>query len=501
MSAIPKSRSDVNTRFNKANRSFSIAWWLLIAALSLALVFSIESSLADLSAYLGLWLLISACCFYFARNWSFSKYTGLWIDPLEIPVYISLTTMVLINIFGIAPYLDNRYLIRQLASVDELPIGLALTGLGLLSMWIGYGLVVHFWAGNARAKNGQLNGRRKLIDFDSPSMNRLIVFYAVLVLFRLLLFAVGFGERFGKTISFGEWNQWLYYPVELRWLILALVVLQVLRKRWPKRLAVVVIGFETLMGVVSGWSSTLLKMVFIIAGCYIYHYKKIPVRSVLVGGFIFVVFLVYLVPLSRYNRSVSSNFSVDAITGSLSQGIELFWTQNQGVIYAFNLLVERQTATAQTSALFIKLSPTYVQYRPIDELLLVPFSFIPRAFWPGKPEYGILGGVITRDYFGITYQNIGASAATLIGSAYIYGGGWIVVPSMFLFGVVSAVFYASLAEPALRGKMVSLLALYIGVVITNLHIGEGDILGLWQGFIQGTAVFLVFLMYLCTRLK
>jgi len=39
------------------------------------------------------------------------------------------------------------------------------------------------------------------------------------------------------------------------------------------------------------------------------------------------------------------------------------------------------------------------------------------------------------------------------------------------------------------------------VVIYNFHIGEGDILGLWQGFVQTTLVFFLIHVFLCIRMK
>ena len=49
--------------------------------------------------YIGLWLLIVIGLFVFIRRWSFSAILGRPFDILEIPIYIGLTSMFLIQAF------------------------------------------------------------------------------------------------------------------------------------------------------------------------------------------------------------------------------------------------------------------------------------------------------------------------------------------------------------------------------------------------------------------
>lgn len=482
---------------NKDFRRVIAIWWTITLLVIVIMLWGSTFHLRGLSIYMGLWFAISLLCYYFSLKWTFNHRLGLPPNILEIPVYISFTMMLLISLFGAAPYFDDKFLLRQLSSVNELPVGLLLTGVGLMSMWVGYGLVVSLWPVHSKTKPTGKIQRRHLVQLGEPSLQRTMLIYVATVVFRLFLFYMGWGERFGKTIDFGVWNQWLAYPLQLRWFFVALVALQVFKGRWPKSTFIFVVGYETLMAVVSGWSSTLLKIALIVVGCFLFTQRKLPVRAMVASGFILIFALVILTPVARFYRTVDNSSIINTLT-ALSEGFGSRNT-NESIIFTTNLLVKRQTDTAQTPSLFLKFTPTYIPYRPIEDLLVVPLSFIPRVIWPDKPEYGRLGGIISQDYFGIFRFDVGASAATFAGSAYIYGGWDAMAVSMSLLGIVSAMYYALIALPALKGENFSLLALYIGVVIFNFHIGEGDILGLWQGFIQTTLVFLVVHVFLCAR--
>lgn len=454
-------------------------------------------NLRGLSIYMGLWLVIALLCYYFSNRWTFNTRLGLLPNIVEIPVYISFTMVLLISLFGVAPYFDNKYLIKQLSSVDELPAGLLLTGVGLFSMWIGYGLIVRLWPIHSKTETERKNRKGPLVELGEPSFQRTMIAYIAIVVFRLILFYMGWGERFGKTIAFGAWNQWLAYPLQLRWFFMALVALQVFKGRWPRSIFIFVIGYETLMAVISGWSSTLLKIAIILVGCFLYAQRRLSLHALVASSLFLVAMLVILTPVARFYRTVDNSSIINSLT-ALSEGFNNKST-NESIIFTSNLLIKRQTDTAQTPSLFLKFTPAYIPYRPVEDLLMVPLSFIPRIIWLNKPEYGRLGGIITQEYFGILRLDAGASASTLAGSAYIYGGWGVAVASMFILGVVSAVYYGLIVLPALKNDNTGLLALYIGVVIFNFHIGEGDILGLWQGFVQTTLVFLVIYVFLCVH--
>lgn len=494
MSSISQNETYIR---KKDGRQVVVAWWTITILVISLIIWGSSFNLRGLSVYMGLWLVIAILCYYFSNRWTFNNRLGLLPNVVEIPVYISFTMVLLISLFGAAPYFDNKYLLRQLSSVDELPAGLLLTGIGLFSMWIGYGLTVRLWPIHSKTETERKNRKGSLIELGEPSFQRTMIAYTAIVVFRLILFYMGWGERFGKTIDFGVWNQWLAYPLQLRWFFMALVALQVFKGRWSRSAFLFVIGYETLMAVISGWSSTLLKIAIILVGCFLYAQRRLPVRAVIVSSLFLVAMLVILTPVARFYRTVDNSSIINSLT-ALSEGFGNRST-NESIIFTSNLLIKRQTDTAQTPSLFLKFTPVYIPYRPIEDLLTVPLSFIPRIIWPNKPEYGRLGGIITQEYFGIFRFDAGASASTLAGSAYIYGGWGVVVVSMFILGVVSALFYTLIALPALKKENMALLALYIGVVIFNFHIGEGDILGLWQGFVQTTIVFWVVYVFLCIR--
>ena len=108
--------------------------------------------------------------------------------------------------------------------------------------------------------------------------------------------------------------------------------------------------------------------------------------------------------------------------------------------------------------------------------------------------------VITQDYLGLS-ENSGASAPTIVGNAYMYGGWAVVIFGMIILGIVFGFLYKYLVIPSLNNSNVAFLSLYAGYVIANFHIGEGDFISVWQGLVQRGLVFLLLLLLLCARKK
>jgi len=146
----------------------------------------------------------------------------------------------------------------------------------------------------------------------------------------------------------------------------------------------------------------------------------------------------------------------------------------------------------------MNLTPSAIPFLPINELIQTPLTVIPRILWPDKPVFTDTYSVITQDYLGLP-ENSGASAPTIVGNAYMYGGWWVVIIGMLILGLFFGLIYKYLVIPSFENNYIALLAFYGGFVIANFHIGEGDFISIWQGLVQRGIVFLLVLIFLSAR--
>ena len=482
-SAIPLSLNR-----NRRNRSRLFWWFTTLSSLFLILTANFVNHQDGIRSYISLWLSIVFVFMAFTVRWSYSAGLNRNYDILEIPIYLSLFSLFLIQPFGLAPFIDNSYLAIP-ASESYLVSGLLLTGVGYTSMFLGYILV-------SKMNKTRVNHRSRGL-FKTPSYFLTIIIYAGIFILRLGLIAIGSGENVQTARVGGDLYQWLVYLIELRWFFLALVSLQVFSRKWPSLLLILILVIEALMSLTSGWSSLIPKIFLLVFGCYVYSKRRIPWRTLLPAASVVIALIIFSIPVSRDLREVigeSRGMTLSDITHSIDQtwgkgidnGVNLFW----------KLLVERQTAIAQTPAALMYLIPNNVQFLPVQDLIVAPFTFIPRLIWPSKPIYTTIQTWITVTIFhGV--EGSGSSPSTIVGNAYMYGGWLVVITGMFVLGGLAALIYRWLALPGLLSGDVGLLAVYAGVVIANFHLGEGDFVSLWQGLVQRTFVFLVLAIILC----
>lgn len=478
-----------------ANRRIDIrllvGWWVVLLATLFVFLYQPNiQELFEIGKYLGLWLIIGLACLYFIKRWSYSSKLGLPFDFLEIPIYLSFTLLVLMSLFGIAPYLDEDYLLNQLLSVSELPQGLLLTGIGLISLWVGYAVGVILLPQYV-SQNPIDRSRKIWINFHNPSFIKTIATYLAIAVIRVILIFLGGGEGYEKNIQLGGWAQWVTYLVETRWLFIALFVLQSAKGKWPRPLPVLVVLFEIFVAVFSGWTSSLLKIGFLVVGCFKYYGKRFSIYA-----WFLLIFLSFLLPpISRASRNLdfSSSRSFFNSLGSAFEGR----ANRNSISFTQDLLVNRQTTIAQTQSVILRFTPSIFPYRPIDELLWLPFSVIPRVLWSSKPIVGGLGVYINMTFLEAPATTTTSAALTMPGNAYLYGGWTAVIVIMTAIGILLALFYRAVAVPARINRQVGLLALYAGTMIAVFHIGETDFLGVWSGLVQRGVVFFLVLVFLC----
>jgi hypothetical protein len=492
-----KTKSLIHLKSNNPSKrisgQFVLFWWFLSLSLpALFLSFGSVKMQDNMIVYISLWLFIVFGFFVFIRRWLFSAILGRPFDILEIPVYLGLTSIFLIQVFGLVPYFDRKYL-RLLPSVSYLPLGLLLTGIGLFSMLFGYALV---------SKSYRPDSTRPSHTFyDTPSLSLTFFAYIGLLILRLVLISFGIGEMMVTTTVRlgGDWNQWFIYLIELHWFLIALVTLQVAAGRWPRRFLVFVLLIEGALAITSGWSSLLPKIAVLVFGCLIYARQKLPWRPLISAGIVLVSVTIFSIPVARDLRGARMSTGQVTLT-DIKESIESTWGVGvgNGLNLFLGLLIQRQTVTAQTPSILLNLIPSTIPYLPWQDMAVAPITFIPRVIWPSKPVYSNLGSWLTVQVFGGREED-GSSAVTLAGNAYIYGGWLVAIIGMFMIGVLAALIYRWLAIPGLLNGQVGLLAVYAAVVIVNFHLGEGDFVSLWQGLVQRILVFIIMARVLCSK--
>lgn len=464
-----------------------VLFWLVLCLVAL-LAFFMYAFPAILDGgviiYGVLWILTVIGFVLFIRQWSFSAKLNRRVDPLEIPIYLGITSVFLISIFGFAPYFDETYLYK-LPSVSHLPSGLLLTSIGLFSTWLGYAVTSNSF------KLGTPSQRK--IPYENPSLSFALLTYSGVMILRLVLISLGSGEMIlsDKVRIGGDWYQWLVYLIELRWFFIALFTIQVAKKNWPRRFLIIVLIVESAMSVVSGWSSLLLKIGILVIGCLMYTEQKLPWRKLFSMAVIAFAIVVFLTPVTRDLRTARRQ-SGTVTWANIEASIERTWGRgiDNGWELFSSLAIDRQSVIAQTPSILMNSIPSTFPFLPWQDLAVAPLTFIPRVFWPSKPVYTNVESWLTVQVFG-GVEGSGSSAVTMAGNAYMYGGWVVVIIGMFATGVLAGLMYRWLAVPGFLQNQVGLLAVYAGVVIANFHIGEGDFISQFQGITQRIVVFLV----------
>lgn len=481
-----------------SHRTIFLLWSVPLALIVLIFLKPEIPASVGVMTYFGIWVLLFGACIVFAKRWSVSGASGRPLDVFEIPVYLSAIWVGLISIFGLAPYFDDKYLVGTLSSPSDLPVGLGLIGIGIISLWVGY-LMGRFLF-KPTYKPWRLSTSK--LYFQNPSLFLTISIYVCLLFLRLSLLTRGLGEGTNKITSIGSFQQWINYLVEMRWFFIALILLQVFCGKWRRGYLVLMLLFEVLIAVISGWAATIILLSLLTFGCWMYSGARGNLGKMIMGGAVVFFLALVTVPLARNMRNAEL-ISAESVSSNLAKTVDTYWlsrTQNS-FVYAWNLLVTRQSGIAQTPAIIKRLTPSLIPYRPLTELVLSPLSFIPRALWPSKPSYSaLLQPLVTIDYRG-GGAKIGSSAVTMFGNLYMYGGWLVVVTGMFVLGVVSALMYAKLAAPAISSGQMALLAVYLAVVIATFSIAERDYIGIWQGLIQRTVLYSILALLICSRVR
>lgn len=207
-------------------------------------------------------------------------------------------------------------------------------------------------------------------------------------------------------------------------------------KFWATGIFVFQIGFAAISGV----KGNLLTTVIAVAVAYAAARRKVPVRAAV--GVIVVVWL--FIPVNQQYRNAinvtaahgrSPVQTVGALPGLIRQtygGTTDAWALQR---HTFNYLMQRNREIDNV-ALIMQDTPSRFQYQSPLNLVSGPVvGLIPRALWPTKPILS-QGYAFSQEYYGIGGGSYTASAVTLPGDAYRYGGPWVVIVTMLLLGLL-----------------------------------------------------------------
>ena len=485
------------------NGRLVLYYWLIVLFFVAILSLSSTGNMNQQAAtYLGLWGGIGLGFTLLARHLTFSAQMGRPLDIFEIPVVLTVMNLVLNSLAGIGVFIDpNKYLARLLPSVVYVHYALLLTSFGLLFMWIGYGFVLLLWR-SRRIIAGKLPRPRRW-DFSNPALDRAIALYAILLIIRIYLSIIGAGER-NTGVNFGEWNQWAAYLISVRYFLFALIALQVIRKEWPVWLLVAATIIESTMIFISGSSGAHIGTLYLLIGVMLLFDRQIPWKLLVVAFLAMII----IVPVTRSTRDIlrTQPGQIEGVSSVYAASVNEtfgYYFQNPGdaLNFVVNFYLERQGGVAQIPAIVMVRVPSQVPYLPQQDLLTMPFSFIPRVLWPGeKPDWGTLGGYFTRMILDLP-ENGASASPTLVGSAYLYGGLPMVAVGMFFLGLLVAGLYLLLAVPGIRNMQVGLLGVYLAILQYNFIVGGGALIAVWQGVTQTAVVYLSVAIVLCIDTK
>lgn len=482
---------------------FVLYYWLLVLFFVAMLSLSSTGSMNQQAAtFLGLWGGVGLGFIMLARHLTFSAQLGRPLDIFEIPVVLTVMNLVLNSLAGIAVFIDpDKYLARLLPSVVHVHYALLLTSFGLLFLWIGYWFAIVLWR-SSRPLTSKLP-RPHRWDFSNPALDRTIALYGILLVIRIFLSIIGAGER-NAGVNFGEWNQWAAYLISVRYFLFALIALQVIRKEWPVWLLVSTTIIESTMIFISGSSGQHIGTLYVLVGIMLLYRRQIPWNLLIV---VFIA-MVFIVPVTRSTRDILrvEPGQREGVSSVYAESVtETFGYYFQNPEDAFDFVVDfyfgRQGSIAQIPAIVMLRVPSQIPYLSQQDLLTMPFSFVPRAMWPGeKPSWGMLGGYFTRVILD-SPGNSASAAPTLVGSAYLYGGLPMVAVGMFSLGLLAAILYLLFAMPGIMRMQIGLLAIYLAIFLYNFVFGGGALITVWQGVTQTAVVYLSVALVLCISTK
>lgn len=312
-------------------------------------------------------------------------------------------------------------------------MGLVLVLVGLLSLWVGYGL-------------GLVGMKQKPGSSPIPSQTILIQFYAITVIIRLmriLLTGVAYGadtDNVGFLLT--VFNQTFAHIESGKNLVLAVFIFQIVKSNWPKASLLIMILIELIFAFTSGFMKPVFWLCVIISMSA--YYAKINLRTYFFIVPIFVIVGILIIPVAQTLRKDISSNNFDtrspvAVTQASWNAYQNSW--GIGIDVGWELLNEnifgRNVGTVHIVGMIMAITPSQVPYQGIDKLFLAPIHIIPRFIWYEKPTLS-QGVWFSVNYLNAPYDTNTSTTPTMFGEGYMISG-WVgTILGLFGLGILLA---------------------------------------------------------------
>ena len=263
------------------------------------------------------------------------------------------------------------------------------------------------------------------------------------------LFAVGFAASLVVTVTTGRLgyvgitspiNTTAYGGIlgavsQCAPLAIAAAALQVFRERLPgARITLTILLLSYLaFGALTGNKSNFVLAALAVVVPFSAARRRLPIVALIV---FVLVFLAIVIPFNLAYRhaankgSLTPNQAVAAAPGILRQTVD---TQSLAAVLLNSIgFLGQRIPEIDNPAIIMQRAPSQVPFRSPVQLIEAPIAgWVPRGIWPGKPIY-LTGAEVTQEFYEMPPTS--ASADTMVGGLYWYGGWLPLVFGMLLLG-------------------------------------------------------------------
>ncbi|MGP0028091.1 MAG: hypothetical protein ACLPKE_32755 [Streptosporangiaceae bacterium] len=220
---------------------------------------------------------------------------------------------------------------------------------------------------------------------------------------------------------------------------LAAAALQVFRERLPCARTTLVVLFlvELAFGAAAGGKESSVIAVLAVVIPFSAARLRLP-KAVLIAAVL--AFLVVVIPFNQAYRSVARVGTVtltpgQAIAAAPSIAATTFTAHGPLTVIPDSVdYMAQRIREIDSPALIMQRTPGQLGFRNPAQLILVPAAgMVPRALWPGKPIV-VTGYQFSQEFLELPSTVYTATADTMVGGFFWYGGWIIVIVGMFVFG-------------------------------------------------------------------
>lgn len=385
------------------------------------------------------------------------------VPMLHAPVLITGYVILLVGFPGIFYFFFQSFLDPYgVVLPPYLTWGMALVLVGTLSLWAGYGLGLR----------GTRAGRTADATFGKPGVSPTVIltFYGITVLVRLvrvMVTGIAYAADNSRWGGAAQFDQLISYVEGTRYLVLAIVTIQVVRRMWPRSMLLAILATEFAYAFTTGSTKPLFWLIVVLSISALH--VGMPLRSFSRYLAILAVAAVVIVPISQGIRFsvMTQGFDVRSPTAIVESTVRVFeQTWGAGTEVGWAMFVEkvpqRLAAIAYMPGLMMSRTPAQIPHEGMDEFLKIPGYMLPRALWPDKPILS-RGTWFSVHYMDMPEETGSSTAMTLFGESYLFGGWLGTVVGLFGFGLLLAFLFRKTVERGRAPIYIALIPAFIDV--------------------------------------